>query len=170
MSELQLNKDFVLRKVCGVNVVLPAGLQVKDFGGALVLNDTGALIYEQLEAGKTAEEAAAREVQEELGLTLQSVTYAGTYWFDYNSQLMHGFIGCAKKAPLHLSTEVQSAKWVPAAEVPGVMLPDFPGNAAMTVFRQYITSRGLPMPDIQTMTPEQQKQMMRATKEKIGSK
>ena len=59
MSELQLNKDFVLRKVCGVNVVLPAGLQVKDFGGALVLNDTGALIYEQLEAGKTAEEAAA---------------------------------------------------------------------------------------------------------------
>lgn len=59
MNELQLNKDFVLRKVCGVNVVLPAGLQVKDFGGALVLNDTGALIYEQLEAGKTAEETAA---------------------------------------------------------------------------------------------------------------
>ena len=59
MVELQINKDFVLRKVCGVNVVLPMGLQVKDFGGALVLNDTGALIYEQLEAGKTAEEAAA---------------------------------------------------------------------------------------------------------------
>ena len=37
MTELQINKDFVLRKVCGVNVVLPAGLQ----------------------DGKTAEEAAA---------------------------------------------------------------------------------------------------------------
>ena len=59
MNELQLNKDFVLRKVCGVNVVLPAGLQVKDFGGALNLNDTAALIYEQLQAGKSAEEAAA---------------------------------------------------------------------------------------------------------------
>ena len=35
MTELQINKDFVLRKVCGVNVVLPAGLKVKDFGGAL---------------------------------------------------------------------------------------------------------------------------------------
>ena len=45
MTELQINKDFVLRKVCGVNVVLPAGLKVKDFGGALNLNDTAALIF-----------------------------------------------------------------------------------------------------------------------------
>ncbi len=58
MNGLQLNKDFVLRKVCGVNVVLPAGLKVKDFGGALNLNDTAALIFEQLQAGKTVEEAA----------------------------------------------------------------------------------------------------------------
>ena len=56
---MELNKDFVLRKVCGVNVVLPAGLKVKDFGGALNLNDSAALIFEQLQAGKTAEEAAA---------------------------------------------------------------------------------------------------------------
>ena len=59
MSEPQLNKDFVLRKVCGINVVLPTGLQVKDFGGALNLNDTAALIFEQLQAGKTVEETAA---------------------------------------------------------------------------------------------------------------
>jgi hypothetical protein len=59
MSEPQLNKDFVLRKVCGVNVVLPTGLQVKDFGGALNLNDTAALIFEQLQAGKTVEKTAA---------------------------------------------------------------------------------------------------------------
>ena len=59
MNEPQLNKDFVLRKVCGLNVVLPTGANVKDFGGALNLNDTAALIYEQLQAGKSAEEAAA---------------------------------------------------------------------------------------------------------------
>ena len=64
MSEPQLNKDFVLRKVCGLNVVLPAGLKVKDFGGALNLNDTAALIFEQLQAGKTIEEAAAALVAE----------------------------------------------------------------------------------------------------------
>ena len=54
-----MNKDFVLRKVCGLNVVLPTGANVKDFGGALNLNDTAALIYEQLQACKSAEEAAA---------------------------------------------------------------------------------------------------------------
>ena len=54
-----MNKDFVLRKVCGMNVILPTGANVKDFGGALNLNDTAALIYEQLQAGKSAEEAAA---------------------------------------------------------------------------------------------------------------
>ena len=59
MDRLQLKEDFVLRKVCGVNVVLPSGLKVKDFGGALNLNDTAALIFEQLQAGKTTEEAAA---------------------------------------------------------------------------------------------------------------
>ena len=64
MSELQLNKDFVLRKVCGLNVVMPTGANVKDFGGALNLNDTAALIFEQLQAGKTAEEVAAALVAE----------------------------------------------------------------------------------------------------------
>ena len=57
--EKEFGKDFVLRKVCGVNVVLPSGLKVKDFGGALNLNDTAALIFEQLQAGKTVEETAA---------------------------------------------------------------------------------------------------------------
>jgi hypothetical protein len=59
MNKLRFNKDFVLRKVCGLNVVLPTGAKVKDFGGALNLNDTAALIFEQLQAGKTVEETAA---------------------------------------------------------------------------------------------------------------
>ena len=87
MSELLLNKDFVLRKVCGLNVVLPTGTNVKDFGGALNLNDSAALIYEQLEAGKTAEETvaalvAAYDVTPETALadvqeTIESLREAG---------------------------------------------------------------------------------------------
>ena len=64
MSGQNLNKDFVLRKVCGLNVVMPTGANVKDFGGALNLNDTAALIFEQLQAGKTIEEATAALVAE----------------------------------------------------------------------------------------------------------
>ena len=59
MSEPQFSKDFVLRKVRGLNVVLPTGPKVKDFGGALNLNDTAAFIFEQLQSGKTVEEVAA---------------------------------------------------------------------------------------------------------------
>ena len=59
MNKPRFNKDFVLRKVCGLNVVLPTGANVKDFGGALNLNDTAALIYEQLQAGKSVDETAA---------------------------------------------------------------------------------------------------------------
>ena len=87
MSELQLNKDFVLRKVCGLNVVLPTGTNVKDFGGALNLNDSAALIYEQLQAGKTVEETvsalvAAYDVTPEKALasvqkTIDSLREAG---------------------------------------------------------------------------------------------
>ena len=83
----QLKKDFVLRKVCGLNVVLPTGANVKDFGGALNLNDTGALIYEQLQAGKTVEETvsalvAAYDVTLETALadvqeTIESLREAG---------------------------------------------------------------------------------------------
>ena len=56
---LVFNKDFVLRKVCGLNVVLPTGANVKEFHGALNLNDTGTLIYEQLQAGTSVEDTVA---------------------------------------------------------------------------------------------------------------
>ena len=87
VSEMQMNKDFVLRRVCGLNVVLPTGTNVKDFGGALNLNDTAALIYEQLQAGKSVEEAAdalmeAYDVTRETALgdvqeTIESLREAG---------------------------------------------------------------------------------------------
>jgi hypothetical protein len=87
MNKPQFNKDFVLRKVCGLNVVLPTGANVKEFGGALNLNDTAALIFEQLQAGKTVEETvsalvAAYDVTPETALvdvqeTIESLREAG---------------------------------------------------------------------------------------------
>jgi hypothetical protein len=42
------------------------------------------------------------------------------------------------------------------------MLPDFPGNAAMTVFRQFIETRELPMPEIPRMSKEQLEMMLQS--------
>lgn len=89
-------------------------------------------------AGETAEETAAREVKEELGLEVQTLEYAGTYWFAQREQLMHGFLAYVPKAELVLSDEIDSAAWTPAEEVPKTLFPEAPGNAAFAVYRIYM--------------------------------
>lgn len=88
--------------------------------------------------GETAEKTALREVQEEIGVTLDSLEYAGTYWFGKNDLLMHGFIGRAKKCELVLSQEVDSAQWVPAERVPDTLFPDSPENAAYAIYKRFM--------------------------------
>ena len=43
-----------------------------------------------------------------------------------------------------------------------MLVIDINGNAAMTVFRQYIATRGLPLPEIPQMTKEQLEMMLRS--------
>lgn len=93
--------------------------------------------------GETAEETAIREVREELGLDLETLEYAGTYWFDAKDMLMHGFIGFTHKKELHISEEVDSAEWVAAPDAPKTMFPDRPGNAAYAVYRRFLKMRGI---------------------------
>ena len=93
--------------------------------------------------GESAEETAVREVKEELGLEIQALEYAGTYWFAKREQLMHGFLAFAPKAELHLSDEIDSAEWTPAEEVPKTLFPDAPGNAAYAIYKIYMKKREL---------------------------
>ena len=61
---MKIKDGFILRKVPGMNLVMPTGKNVKDFNGSLMLNDTGAFIYERLQKGSTPEEAARALTQE----------------------------------------------------------------------------------------------------------
>lgn len=91
-----------------------------------------------MKPGESAEETAEREVAEELGLDIERLEYAGTYWFGAREQLMHGFIGYVRGREFVLSEEVDAAEWVPYAEAPARMFPDRPGNSQHPIYRLYV--------------------------------
>ncbi len=93
--------------------------------------------------GENAEETAIREVKEELGIDIEKLEYAGTYWFNSKDILMHGFIGFTSKCDFTLSSEVDSAEWVPALKAPETMFPDRAGNAMYPIYRKYLKMLGL---------------------------
>lgn len=61
---MKIKDGFILRKVPGMNLVMPTGKNVKEFNGSLMLNDTGAFIFERLQKGSTPEETAKALTQE----------------------------------------------------------------------------------------------------------
>ena len=61
---MKIKDGFILRKVPGMNLVMPSGKNVKSFNGSLILNDTGAFIFERLQKGSTADETAQALTQE----------------------------------------------------------------------------------------------------------
>lgn len=85
--EQMIREDFILKKMPGMNLVMPIGSKVKDFHGVLMLNDTGAFIYEKMRDGldvdKTTEllaeeyEVTADRAREDVMKTLVSLREAG---------------------------------------------------------------------------------------------
>ncbi|MGV0168179.1 NAD(+) diphosphatase [Furfurilactobacillus sp. WILCCON 0119] len=102
--------------------------------------DYKSLISGYMKPGETAEQAAIREVDEELGISLDHVAYAGTYWFSKTETLMHGYTAVTSKQPLTKSAELAVADWIPKQDVLQQMFPDSPDNAAVAIFKQYFAS------------------------------
>lgn len=48
---MKIKKDFLLREVPGMNVVMPTGENVRTFEGAVILNETAVVIYKELQNG-----------------------------------------------------------------------------------------------------------------------
>lgn len=69
-----------------------------------------------MKLGESAEETVQREVAEELGLTVERLTYIRSYPYDKKEMLMLGFRAEVKKKEFVLSGEVDAAKWFPKNE------------------------------------------------------
>ena len=72
MGGIKIKDSFVLRKICGYNIVMPVGKSIKDFQGSLLLNQTGTIIFEQLREGKSICEIA-KILAEEYDVTIPIV-------------------------------------------------------------------------------------------------
>lgn len=102
------------------------------------------LVSGYIKPGESAEECAAREVEEELGLRAERLTLTGTYWFGKKDMLMIGFIAQVRKQTFHLSGEVDQAAWVPLDQVLGLLHP-YPA-ISYRVAQSYIEHRNQAAP------------------------
>ena len=65
---------------------------------------------------ESAEETVKREVEEELGLQVESLTFIQSYPYEKKEMLMLGYKAVVKKDSFTLSREVDYAEWIPFQE------------------------------------------------------
>ena len=67
---MRIKKGFVLRQVCGENVVVGEGLDAINFGKLLALNETAAWLWQQAAAmGDFTVDSLVAKLQEEYDVT-----------------------------------------------------------------------------------------------------
>ncbi len=82
---MRVKKEFVLREVCGQNVVVGDGLKAIDFRKLLALNETGAWVWKEAQAqGDFTVESLTARVCEEYDITAEE---ARSYVTDFLEQL-----------------------------------------------------------------------------------
>lgn len=79
--------------------------------------DRFAVVAGFVEPGETLEQAVAREVAEEVGLSLTVVEYLGSQPWPFPHSLMVGFRSVAAEGEVRLGEEVREARWFTRAEL-----------------------------------------------------
>ena len=69
---MRIKKDFVLREVCGQNVIICEGLKAIDFRKLLALNETAAWLWKEAQAqGNFTVESLTERLCEEYDVTAE---------------------------------------------------------------------------------------------------
>ena len=110
------------------------------------------LVSGYMKPGESAEECAAREIQEELGLEVTGLSAAGTYWYGKKDMLMIGFIAKVHKGAFQLSQEVDQAVWVRPEQARTMLHPDSTAISRL-VLEEYLR-RGESAPQGENMLSE----------------
>lgn len=117
-------------------------LVINEYGEAAVLRQNYIserffnLVSGYMKPGETAENAAQREVKEEIGIEVTDLSLVGTFWFAKKDMLMIGFIARAKKTDFTLSTEVDGAEWIAAEDAINRVHPK--GSVSYALLDEYL--------------------------------
>lgn len=99
------------------------------------------LVSGYIQPGENAETTARREILEETGLEVDSLRLHLTRWFPKKQMLMIGFLAHAVPGQkLSLSSEVDSAQWVPADSALDMLSPS-PTSTARALVDSFLTRR-----------------------------
>ncbi len=83
--------------------------------------------------GEDAEDAAVREIKEELGLTVRKLRFNRSHYFAPSNTLMLNFTAIVKEEEAHPNWEIDSWRWYTIDEARNVKL----GSLAAAFFRGY---------------------------------
>ena len=89
-----------------------------------------------MQPGEQAEVCAAREVQEEIGITTDSLQFVCSQWEQEQQMLLVGFIARANKGAFALSEEINDAVWAPVEQALTMVYPE--GNITHTLLAKYL--------------------------------
>lgn len=91
-----------------------------------------------MKIGESAEEAAVREIKEEINQTVEQICFVRSYPYEQKEMLMLGFEACVKKEQFILSGEVEDAQWVKLSEAPEKIRE---GSIAWKLVKEVLESR-----------------------------
>lgn len=80
------------------------------------------------------------EIPNEISSDVFDLKYVTSHWFNLKQILMIGFIAKTNKQNFILSSEVDSAEWVPIKDIPKKIYPEHPDNLAYTLYRKYLNN------------------------------